>query len=228
QGLHRRRRDADDASRPGLIDRVEANADRVLDMVEALVEFATQRAGHASLVLADIDIAQVARGAVRDLSPSLDPSRIKISEDDIALARANGVAMHRVVTNLVLNALKYSSSDAPVELTFTRSRPGWVRLSVIDQGRGIDPDDLDTIFDEFARGRLAENDGGSGLGLASVRELVEQQDGVVAIESKVGVGTTVTIDMPSPRAIKPAAPSQRSKLSSSVRLPVEPTGQASG
>jgi len=120
--------------------------------------------------------------------------------------------MHRIVTNL----------------TFTRSRPGWVRLSVIDHGRGIDPDDLDTIFNEFARGRLAENDGGSGLGLASVRELVEQQDGVAAIESKVGVGTTVTIDLPSPRAIKPAAPSQRSTLSSSVRLPVEPTGQASG
>jgi len=64
---------ADDASRPGLIDRVEANADRVLEMVEGLVEFARKRVGHASLLLADIDIAQVARGAVRDLSPSLDP-----------------------------------------------------------------------------------------------------------------------------------------------------------
>ncbi len=211
---------AGDDSRPALIDRVEANADRMLEMVEGLVEFASQRAGHATLLLADIDLAQVARTAVRDLNPSLEPARVRIS-DDVALALANGVAMRRVVTNLVVNSLRYSPPGSPVDVTFARVRPGWVRLSVADQGRGIDPADVDTIFNEFARGRLAEDDGGSGLGLASVRELVQQQQGVVSIESAVGAGTTVTVDLPAPRAMKPAAPSQRSTLSASVRLPVE-------
>ena len=102
---------------------------------------------------------------------------MRISQDDIALARANGVAMHRVVTNLLVNALKYSPTGSPVAVTFTRSRPGWMRLSVSDKGRGIDSSDLEAIFEEFERGRLAEDDGGTGLGLASVRELVEQQAG---------------------------------------------------
>ena len=214
-------RDAEETSRVNLLDRVEANVERLLSMVEGLVEFASQRAGHATLVLADIDVAQVSRSAVQDLAPDLEPHRVRIKEHDVALARANGVAMHRVVTNLVINALKYSDPGAPVQVSFTRPRPGRVELSVIDQGRGIDPSDLDTIFNEFARGRLAKDDGGTGLGLASVRELVEQQDGTVAIESEVGVGTTVRVDLPSPPSLKPAAPTQRSTRSSTVSLSVD-------
>ncbi len=236
-------RDADDTTRDTLVDRVEANADRLLSMVEGLVLFASQRAGQAPLILADIDIAQVARAAVRDLTLSLDPSRVQIAEDTVALAQANGVALHRVVTNLVMNALRYSPPDTPVEVTFGRPRPGRVHLSVSDRGRGIHPDDLDTIFDEFARGRLAEDDGGSGLGLASVRDLVAQQQGSVAIESKVGIGTTVTVELPSTPSLKPAAPIQRSSWSTSVTVPPatssaderdaaapepSPTGQSAG
>ncbi len=69
-------RDADDETRPHLIDKVESSAERLLGMVEGLVEFATQRAGQASLVLADIDVAQVARSAVGDLAGQFDPRRV--------------------------------------------------------------------------------------------------------------------------------------------------------
>ncbi|MET0999767.1 MAG: PAS domain-containing sensor histidine kinase [Marmoricola sp.] len=224
-------RDADAGTRDELIKRVEANADRLLTMVEGLVLFASQRAGQASLLLADIDIAQVARAAVRDLAPVLEPSRVHIDGDDVALAQANGVAMHRVVTNLVVNALKYSPPGSPVEITFGRPRPGRVRLTVTDHGRGIHADDVAGIQDDFARGRLAEDDGGTGLGLSSVRNLVEQQHGAVLIDSEVGVGTTVTVELPSPRSLKPAAPSQRSSWSTTVPVPPPvsaPTGQSSG
>ncbi|MGZ8738268.1 MAG: PAS domain-containing sensor histidine kinase, partial [Nocardioides sp.] len=212
-------READGEARGELVNRVEANADRLLTMVEGLVLFASQRAGNASLLLADIDIAQVARAALRDLAPDLEPARVHIGGDDVALAQANGVAMHRVVNNLMVNALKYSPPGTPVEITFDHPRPGRVRLSVRDRGRGIHPHDLDTIFEQFTRGRLAETDGGTGLGLSSVRELVQQQHGSVFIESQVGVGTTVTVELPSTRSLRPAAPIQRSSWSSSARVP---------
>ncbi len=229
-------RDADEDVRGALIDRVEANADRLLTMVEELVLFASQRAGNASLLLADIDIAQVARDAVRDLNPALAPARVHVSAGAVGLAHANGVAMHRVVTNLVENALRYSPPGTPVEVTLGRAHRGRVRLSVADRGRGIHPDDIDSIFEEFTRGRLAEPDGGTGLGLASVRELVEQQHGSVSIDSRLGIGTTVTVELPSTRSQEPAPTGQRSSWSASrapePRSPSSstssPTGQVAG
>ncbi len=196
-------RDATDEERPDLIDRVETNAKRLLDMVGALVEFATQRAGHASLLMDDIDVAHVARNAVHDISPVLDPARVHVA-DETVMGRANTVALHRVLTNLVVNALKYSGPGSPVEVCFGHEGTDRVQITVADRGRGIDPGDLESIFQEFNRGRMAENDGGTGLGLASVRELVTQMRGTVHIESEVGVGTTVTVDLPAGKVPAPA------------------------
>ena len=75
-------RDAiDDDEREHLIQRVEASADRLLGMVEGLVQFATHRAATATLLLADIDVAQVVRGAVQDLPSHIGPKRVKVSDD---------------------------------------------------------------------------------------------------------------------------------------------------
>lgn len=76
--------------------------------------------------------------------------------------------------------------------TTERSNPSKDR----QDGRGIDGRDLDSIFLEFERGRLAQDDSGTGLGLASVRRLIELQHGTVDITSQLRVGTTVTIRLP--------------------------------
>ncbi len=188
-------RDATDEERPLFLERVETNAIRLSDMVEGLVEFAKQRAAHSSLIMEDIDVAIVAHDTVHDLSPLLDPSRVQIHGEGI-YAHANAVALHRVLTNLCVNALKYSPSDASVEIRLDADHRGRVQILVVDRGRGIDARDLDVIFEEFARGRLAQDDGGTGLGLASVRELVTQMRGSVRIESEIGVGTTVFVELP--------------------------------
>ncbi len=105
------------------------------------MEFATQRAGHASLLMDDIDVAHVARNAVHDISPVLDPARVHVA-DESAMGRANTVALHRVLTNLVVNALKYSGPGSPVEVCFGHEGTGRVQITVADRGRGIDPGDL--------------------------------------------------------------------------------------
>lgn len=221
-------RDADADARGNMIDRVEANADRLLTMVEGLVLFASQRAGDTSMLLTDIDIAKVARSAVRDLAPALEPERVHIDGEPVAPARANGAAMHRVVTNLVVNALRYSPPGSPVKVTFGALRPGRVQMSVSDRGRGIHPEDVETILDEYVRGRLAEEDGGTGLGLASVRRLVAQQRGTVSIDSKLGVGTTVAVELPSTRSLGPDAPSRRTHWEPETAPVSSPAGQSSG
>ena len=192
-------RDATDEERPLFLERVETNALRLSEMVEGLVEFARQRAAHSSLLMNDLDVHQVALDAVHDLSPLLDPSRVQVLGEPGLRAQANDIALHRVLTNLVVNSLRYSPSGSAVEVRFDQAGDDRVQISVVDHGRGIDPDDVDTIFEEFNRGRLAQDDGGTGLGLASVRDLVTQMHGTVRVDSEVGIGTTVVVSLPAAR-----------------------------
>ncbi len=192
---------APEAAHAHLINRAEVNAQRLFDMVDELVTIARQRAELSSILTDEVDVAAVARRALTHLPLSLGGDRVRFPNDAVALAQANGTAMHRVITNLVINALKYSPPDSSVHLTVTEIDPGEVEIIVADRGRGIDPSDLDTIFEEFERGRLATDDGGSGLGLASVRALLAQQDGTIHIDSEVGVGTTVVVTLPGASSI---------------------------
>ncbi len=219
-------REGDADLRDFLIDRVQANADRLLVMVDGLVEFARQRAGHAVLDLDDaLDLVALARQAVADLPPELGAERVRV-QDAVASARADAEAMHRVLTNLVVNALKYSDSSEPVDVTFDDARPGRVVVRVRDHGRGIHPDDVATIFDSFRRGRLATDDGGSGLGLTNVRDLVQEQGGAVSILSDPQVGTTVAVELPRPTV---APPSPRDGQSAEAASPsAVPSGQPAG
>ena len=169
--------------------------DRLSAMVDSLLAFASQRVAQTDLSLDDIDLGQVVRGAVSDIPARLGPRRVHITES-LVLVHANGVAVHRVVSNLVSNALRYSPRDTPVTVGIDDPVDGRVRLSVTDQGRGIDSTDLASVFEPFARGSVAQDDGGTGLGLASVRALVEQMSGRVWIESELGRGTTVSVELP--------------------------------
>lgn len=187
---------APETARERLIDRAEANARRLFEMVDELIAVARERAESSSIRIDEVDLAAVARRALNDLPLHLGADRVRFPIDAVALARANGAAMKRVITNLVVNALKYSPPDSVVRLAVTESDAGEVEITVADHGRGIHPDDLDVVFEEFQRGRLATDDGGTGLGLASVRSLLDQQDGTICLDSEVGVGTTVTVTLP--------------------------------
>lgn len=188
-------RSGPDEASARLIDRAEANAQRLFEMVDELVTIARERAELSSLLTYEVDVAAVARSALDHLPSSLAAGRVDL-QASTALARANGPAMHRVISNLLDNALKYSPPDSSVRMNVSETPTGDVEITIADNGRGIDPGDLDTIFDAFQRGRLATADGGTGLGLSSVRELLIQQNGNVHIDSQLGVGTTVAVTIP--------------------------------
>jgi len=131
---------------------------------------------------------------VRDLAPLLSGHEIRVARSDLTVY-ADQQALGRVLANLLVNAARYSAPGTPIDIRFER-RADAGRIVVSDQGRGIAPEDLGTIFDEFVRGSMAEPDGGTGLGLSSVRHLVSLQGGTVSIDSEPGVGTSVTVELP--------------------------------
>jgi signal transduction histidine kinase len=148
-------------------------------------------------------VEQAAAGAVRRgvaLSQSLPPNPVRIRHDPQRIGQ--------VVTNLVGNALKYTprGGSVPVEL---RPIPGGASIVVRDTGIGIDATELSRIFDRFYRGTLANEarGSGSGLGLAIVKSIVDLHAGRVAVDSRLGGGTTFTVTLPKdPRTVTDLAP----------------------
>ena len=103
----------------------------------------------------------------------------------------------RIFVNLVGNAIKYTPAGGHVQVTLSRN-DGEAAVSVADTGMGIPPADLPHLFEEFHRGANVREAGipGTGLGLAIVKDLVERYGGRLAVQSKIGEGTTFTVALP--------------------------------
>ncbi|MGY2874474.1 PAS domain S-box-containing protein [Marmoricola sp. URHA0025 HA25] len=186
----------DEHRRGEFIERVQSNVGRLTVLIDNLLDHARLRAGAVPLSPEVVHAATVATSCVRDLSPLLGEHRVVVEDSDLSVV-ADPAALGRVLANLLVNAVRYSPAGTPIEVTFEEDAPVG-RIVVTDHGRGIAKADLATIFDEFERGSLAEPDGGTGLGLSSVRQLVTLQDGTVWIASEPGFGTTVSVELPLP------------------------------
>lgn len=110
---------------------------------------------------------------------------------------ADPFAFRTVLHNLALNAVVYTE-EGQVTITLTKTEDGGSQLRVADTGPGIDPQVLPRIFERFFRGDVAHSraSGGTGLGLALVRNLVHQMGGRVNVQSTPGQGTIFLVELP--------------------------------
>jgi len=146
---------------------------------------------------------------VFDLGPSIDSlisgmqslhGKERITWDRAALpmrVRGDEQQVDQLTRNLIENALKYGAKNKPVRVSLQQN-DGVFLLRVADEGEGIAPEHLPHLTRRFYRtdpGR-SRAEGGTGLGLAIVKHIVERHRGKLDIESKVGVGTTVTVRLP--------------------------------
>lgn len=106
--------------------------------------------------------------------------------------------LYSILSNLLLNAVKYSPSDSQIYLKL-QCEPEQIIFEVQDQGIGIPQIDRLNIFIPFYRGQNVEGISGSGLGLAVVKKCLELQNGGIHVESEAGKGTRFTVSIPSPK-----------------------------
>ena len=108
--------------------------------------------------------------------------------------------LERVLVNLVENAIKYSPAGGGVVVRLSKIEDGdgsLAALDVSDRGIGIPEADLGRVFERFHRGsNVVGRVLGTGIGLAGVRDIVEQHGGAVKVESREGIGTTVSVRLP--------------------------------
>lgn len=119
---------------------------------------------------------------------------------DRRLVRLDPELLTLILNHLIGNALKYSRPNGEVVLEVVCPLPGelplYAQIQVIDRGIGIPPDELARVLEPFHRARNVEAIGGTGLGLTIVQQCVDQQGGNLTIESTLGAGTIVTVQLP--------------------------------
>lgn len=101
-----------------------------------------------------------------------------------------------MITNLLTNAIKHSSENSSIDLEISCQKQKTI-FQIKDRGIGIEQGDLPKLFEPFFRGSNVGSIKGNGMGLAIVKNLVEIQRGSIDISSVVGIGTTVTVTLPS-------------------------------
>jgi signal transduction histidine kinase len=110
------------------------------------------------------------------------------------------VRLDRVLDNLLSNAIKFSPNGGGITVAVAHEDVvggPWAVVAVRDQGLGIPAADLPRVFERFRRARNVEGRiGGTGIGLASVRQIVEQHGGAITVESVEGAGSTFTVRLP--------------------------------
>ncbi|MCP3959616.1 MAG: FHA domain-containing protein [bacterium] len=137
------------------------------------------------------DALPVARLAAEDKDVDL-----LIEIDDDLEIDADPRRLGQAITNLVLNAVKFSGPGGRIVLRGSAPSPRETRIEVEDEGVGIPEDELEGIFGTFEQGKAGRAAGGSGLGLMIARRLVELHGGTLSVTSEVGVGTCFVLSVP--------------------------------
>ena len=185
------------ADRPDMVRRsaesVYTSAHRMNRMIQDLVESAKLESRQLRLERIPLDVASFALDLKQRLSLSMDTDRISVEVQELPPAvLADPDRLERILTNLISNALKYSEDRAEVRV---EAMGGEVRVSVIDHGAGIRPEDLPHLFDRFYRAKDTHRKDGLGLGLYITRMLVEAHGGRIWAESEQGKGSTFTFTL---------------------------------
>ncbi|HZG66786.1 MAG TPA: PAS domain-containing sensor histidine kinase, partial [Herpetosiphonaceae bacterium] len=182
--------------------KIEAAARRMTALIDELLDVARLRAGQLlDLEVSPTDLVALARRVVAEQQQTTEAHRLHMrAQVPELMGEYDGVRLERALTNLVSNAIKYSPEGGAITISVTEEVDGgaaWSVVRVQDAGMGIPAIDVPYIFERFRRGtNVMGQIGGSGIGLASAQQIVEQHGGTIGVESIEGRGTTFTVRLP--------------------------------
>jgi signal transduction histidine kinase len=178
--------------------RIAAEADRLYTLVAGILDLGRLEAGVERTRRDPVDLWDVATRAVEHLLPQARERRISLSlRGGSAAAMADPARLERALSNILDNALKFTSAPGSVTVT-VGAATGHPTMSVRDTGSGIPASQLPRIFDRFYTGDRSRSDRSSGLGLTIAKQTVELQGGEIKVRSIPGHGTLVRIVLPRP------------------------------
>jgi len=172
----------------------------LLNLINGVLDLSKIESGKVEFNLENVDLNKVIESFTRTVMPILKPRKQKLDveiEDRLPLVYADEGKLSQVLLNLVDNASKFSPNGSRLKVR-AATECNLCQVSVIDNGTGIKKEDQERIFEPFSRldNPLTKERGGTGLGLALVKQIVERYGGQIWIESECGKGSQFTFTLP--------------------------------
>ena len=179
--------------------------DRILNSVKVLNSmlddvslFGKKQSGKLKFTPTPVDFDSYIRSLIDETLTNFNTKRhVRFEKDDnVGTIHTDKFLLHHIVTNLLSNALKYSFKETEVLLKIDKSDKEWINLTIQDHGKGIPEKELNKIFEPFYRASNIDNVSGTGLGMAIIKHCTDLLSGTLHIDSEIGIGTTVSINIP--------------------------------
>ena len=171
-------------------------------LVHNLLDLARMEAGHLEMRCEEVELREVAERVVRKFSALAKEQGVQLKpcwdDEDFRLYCADEDRLEQVLTNLLDNAITHTPSGKAISLRM-RGGKDEVAVEVADEGTGIKPEDLPYIFERFYKAdkaRTRGSGGGTGIGLAIVKNIIDAHQGKITVNSTPGEGTTFSITLP--------------------------------
>lgn len=188
----------DEAQREDYLSRILTESDRLSAIIDDILKLASLEEQPAPAPVAELDVRTVADSVAEELAPLSKNKRVTVRvEGPHAMLRMEEDDLRKLLKNTIENAVKYNVPDGRVDVVVTETAAS-VTLRVSDTGIGIAENHLPRIFERFYRvdkGR-SRSVGGTGLGLSIVKHIVNVYEGQIRVESTVGKGSTLSVQLP--------------------------------
>lgn len=184
----------------GMLQLAEQNSQRLIRLVNDILDMQKIEAGKMNFHFTKVQLAPLLRCAAEQMAAYAQQHKVSIHlapvpEDLWVWADYN--RLMQVLANLLSNAAKFSFADSTVQLQVQQQHQQ-IRISITDQGHGIDEEFKSLIFRPFSQSDTSDvrNFGGTGLGLSISKSIVENHGGTLTFDSTAGVGSSFYIDLP--------------------------------
>jgi PAS domain S-box-containing protein len=171
----------------------------LLELINEILDLAVIESGKLSMSLESVSVAEVMDECQAMIEPQAQRRGIRMTfpRFDVPIwVRADRTRLKQVVINLLSNAIKYNAVSGTVVVDCCGKTPERVRISVMDTGAGLSSEQMAQLFQPFNRlGQEGNAEQGTGIGLVVSKRLIELMDGVVGVESNLGIGSTFWIEL---------------------------------
>ena len=221
--------DAAAASRRRRLAHVHSAGQHLLSLINDVLDLSSLESGELRIAAQEVPLAALVAETLPLLAPLLQGRRLQLRTGTLqGTALGDPTRLRQVLLNLLSNAVKYNREGGEVRLD-TLTDGAEVRLRVADTGRGLDPEQLQHLFEPFNRlGREADGIEGTGIGLAIVKTLVERMDGRITVESRPGEGSVFEVWLPAAQVGAADAPEDGAAAEMSAPGPAQAGAAARG